>query len=191
MDNAQKAIMIGVGLFITIIIISAVLLITNLGTGLINNAQGQMSNISTAVQSQITGSYDGKVMTGSDVISAVQLYQNSNDISVRIVVNGDKQYETGKYAVTLVDGTGASFQAAQAGGKKCKPGTDNGAYTELTSTTKSSLSNIQEVGGVSATQTYYAYVLRDESSDTAMGILFVRKGIASTTAITPSLTAAK
>ena len=42
MDNAQKAIMIGVGLFITIIIISAVLLITNLGTGLINNAQGQL-----------------------------------------------------------------------------------------------------------------------------------------------------
>ena len=190
MDNAQKAIMIGVGLFITIIIISAVLLITNLGTGLINNAQGQMSNISTAVQSQITGSYDGKIMTGNDVISAVQLYQNSNDISVRIIVNGNKQYETGKYAVTLKDNTGAAFQSAQAGGKKCIPGTSNGAYTELTSATKSSLSKIQEVGGVSATQTYYAYVLRDDSSDTAMGILFVRKGINSTDAIDVTATPA-
>ena len=103
MDNAQKAIMIGVGLFITIIIISAVLLITNLGTGLINNAQGQLSNISSAVQSQITGSYDGKTMTGNDVISAVQQYQNSNDISVRIVVSKDDQYQTGKYAVKLID----------------------------------------------------------------------------------------
>jgi len=183
MDNAQKAIMIGVGLFITIIIISAVLLITNLGTGLINNAQGQMSNISTAVQSQITGSYDGKIMTGSDVISAVQLYQNSNDISVRIVVSEGatgKQYQTGKYAVTLTDTAAANYQSAQAGGKKCEAGTTNGAYTELTSTTKASLSKIQEVGGVSATQTYYSYVLRDEASDTAMGILFVRKGIPAT-----------
>jgi len=192
MDNAQKAIMIGVGLFITIIIISAVLLITNLGTGLINNAQGQMSNISTAVQNQITGSYDGKTMTGSDVISAVQLYQNSNDISVRIVVGGGatgKQYQTGKYAVTLLETDSGAYQSAQAGGKKCKAGTTNGAYDELKSTTKASLSDIQEVGGVSATQTYYSYVLRDEASDTAMGILFVRKGIADNTTINATVAA--
>ena len=63
MDNAQKAIMIGVGLFITIIIISAVLLITNLGTGLINNAQGQLSSISKALQNQITSSFDGRTLT--------------------------------------------------------------------------------------------------------------------------------
>ena len=61
MDNAQKAIMIGVGLFITIIIISAVLLITNLGTGLIGDAQTQLGNISTSLQNQILQSYDGKV----------------------------------------------------------------------------------------------------------------------------------
>lgn len=175
MDNAQKAIMIGVGLFITIIIISAVLLITNLGTGLINNAQGQLSNISSAVQSQITGSYDGKTMTGNDVISAVQQYQNSNDISVRIVVSKDKQFETGKYAVHLPDTTDVSVP--KAGGVLVKPGAADTvtAYNEL-GANKDSLSAIQDVGGVSGTQTYYSYVMKDADSEAVMGILFVRKG---------------
>ena len=173
MDNAQKAIMIGVGLFITIIIISAVLLITNLGTGLINNAQGQMSNISTAVQNQITGSYDGKTMTGSDVISAVQLYQNSNDISIRIVVSKDTQFETGKYAVAL--DTNMDVSKPQAGGVFVTPGTNKTAYDEL-GDDKDSLASIQAVGGVSSTQTYYTYVMKDTDSEAVMGILFVRKG---------------
>ena len=173
MDNAQKAIMIGVGLFITIIIISAVLLITNLGTGLINNAQGQLSNISSAVQSQITGSYDGKTMTGNDVISAVQQYQNSNDISVRIVVSKDDQYQTGKYAVKLVD---TDYSAAKAGGIKVTY-TGTNAYEEL-GNEKNSLSDIQQTGkGVSGTQTYYTYTMIDQDSEAVVGILFVRKGV--------------
>ena len=176
MDNAQKAIMIGVGLFITIIIISAVLLITNLGTGLINDAQSQLSNISSAVQSQITSSYDGKTMTGNDVISAVQQYQNSNDISVRIVVSKAKQFETGKYAVSLTDTTAATYTAARAGGVPCTFTTGT-SYVELTNTTKDSLSTIQATGGVSGTQTYYSYVMKDKDSDSVVGILFVRKGV--------------
>lgn len=184
MDNAQKAIMIGVGLFITIIIISAVLLITNLGTGLINNAQGQMSNISTAVQNQITGSYDGKIMTGSDVISAVQLYQNSNDISIRIAVSGasEGQFQTGKYAVKLENTTiKDNYDSAKAGGVLCTY-TEGTSYKELTTSTKDSLSKIQATGtGVSSTQTYYSYVLKDKDSETVVGILFVRKGIKETT----------
>ena len=173
MDNAQKAIMIGVGLFITIIIISAVLLITNLGTGLINDAQSQLSNISSAVQSQITSSYDGKTMTGNDVISAVQQYQNSNDISVRIVVSKDTQFETGKYAVALDTNTDISKPIA--GGVLVTPGKDKTAYEEL-GDDKDSLSAIQATGGVSGTQTYYTYVMKDTDSESVMGILFVRKG---------------
>ena len=84
MDNAQKAIMIGVGLFITIIIISAVLLITNLGTGLIGDAQSQLGNISTSLQNQILQSYDGKVMSGTEVLAAARQYENSTEITVTI-----------------------------------------------------------------------------------------------------------
>ena len=45
MDNATKAIMIGVGLFITVIIISAVLVVVNLGTGAMNSATNSMGDM--------------------------------------------------------------------------------------------------------------------------------------------------
>lgn len=181
MDNAQKAIMIGVGLFITIIIISAVLLITNLGTGLINNAQNQMSNISQALQNQVTSSYDGKTMTGADVIAACQQYENSDSISVKIVVSDTKTLQTGKYEAGLV--TAVTATAPKAGGIIVK-NTGADAYKTLVSTVtdsaaevkKSTLADIQATGGVSATQTYYSYIMKDQDSDNVMGILFIRKG---------------
>lgn len=174
MDNAQKAIMIGVGLFITIIIISAVLLITNLGSGLISGAQTQMSGMSTVLQNQITAKYDGKILSGADVINTVEQYQDSNDLSIRIVVSEAKVYNTGKYLLS----TDATAGVPQAGGLGCVGTGDNNSYIDLVELKKKdSLAKIQETGGVVATQTYYSYVLKDTSSDTVMGILFVRKGI--------------
>lgn len=177
MDNAQKAIMIGVGLFITIIIISAVLLITNIGTDLINNARNQMSSISKSLQNQVTAAFDGKTVTGSDVIAACQQYENSDQISVRIVVtkksDGKEEnvFQTGKYAVQLVDDKLPT--APIAGGIKVTY-TGEGSYKECE---KDSLSKIQDTSGVSGTQTYYSYVMKDKDSDTVMGVLFVRKGM--------------
>ena len=112
-------------------------------------------------------------MTGNDVISAVQQYQNSNDISVRIVVSKDDQYQTGKYAVKLVD---TDYSAAKAGGIKVTY-TGTNAYEEL-GNEKNSLSDIQQTGkGVSGTQTYYTYTMIDQDSEAVVGILFVRKGV--------------
>ena len=54
MDNAQKAIMIGVGLFVTILIIAAVMLIVNPAINLINNATNKVSNLSDALQQRLT-----------------------------------------------------------------------------------------------------------------------------------------
>jgi len=176
MDNAQKAIMIGVGLFITIIIISAVLLITNLGTGLISNAQTQLSGISQSLQNQVTQAYDGKTMSGSEVIAACQQYQNSDNLSVRIVVSESVQYQTGKYAVKLLSTDIDEYKAATAGGKEVTVPTGT-SYVELTDSTRTSLADMQKTGGVSGTQTYNSYVMRDSESDTVMGVLFVRKGI--------------
>ena len=45
MDNAQKAIMIGVGLFITIIVIAAVMLITGIGQDLLNSGTQQLDQL--------------------------------------------------------------------------------------------------------------------------------------------------
>ena len=53
MDNAQKAIMIGVGLFITIIVIAAVMLITGMGQDLLNSGTNQLSSVTSGMNSAL------------------------------------------------------------------------------------------------------------------------------------------
>ena len=85
MENAQKAIMIGVGLFITIIIIAAVMLITGLGQNLLNQGQAQVSGISESLMNDLYEQYNGKVMTGSQVrTAAIQLLNRDAGITVKI-----------------------------------------------------------------------------------------------------------
>lgn len=93
MDNAQKAIMIGVGLFITIIIISAVMLMTNAGNDMMNNGMDQLSNISDSLSRQLYSDFAGATMSGAKVISAIKNYAGSN---VKIIVHSDKKDTNGK-----------------------------------------------------------------------------------------------
>lgn len=86
MDNAQKAIMIGVGLFITIIIIAAVMVIVNMGQGLVNQGTQEVSKLSSEMQRSMTQEYDNKTKTGAEVLAAVKKYYNDPD-RVIIVVN--------------------------------------------------------------------------------------------------------
>ena len=86
MDNAQKAIMIGVGLFITIIVIAAVMLITGIGQDLLNSGTQQLGGISESLRTQIIDQYDGKVMTGAQVKSAAIDLVNRNDSSIVVKI---------------------------------------------------------------------------------------------------------
>ena len=105
MDNAQKAIMIGVGLFITIIIISAVLLIVNLGTGLVDDATDELGAISTNLQASLTEAYDSKQVSGSQVLSAVKNYSTNPSVSVVVYDStGAVAVQTGAKAITAVAG---------------------------------------------------------------------------------------
>ena len=84
MDNAQKAIMIGVGLFVTILIIAAVMLIVNPAINLINNATNKVTNLSDALQQQLTQEYDDVVVTGAKVVSTVQLYNTDQSMILEV-----------------------------------------------------------------------------------------------------------
>jgi hypothetical protein len=89
MDNAQKAIMIGVGLFITIIIIAAVMLITGMGQNLLNKGQAQVEGISESLMNDLTAQYDGKKMSGSQVRTAAVQLVNREDASITVrIING-------------------------------------------------------------------------------------------------------
>ena len=74
MDNAQKAIMIGVGLFITIIIIAAVMLITGMGQNLLNKGSNKVAAISGQLDMTELEAFDGTVVNGSQVLSTIKKY---------------------------------------------------------------------------------------------------------------------
>ena len=84
MDNAQKAIMIGVGLFITIIVIAAVMAITGIGTNLLNQGQTQLGGLSAQLEQQLTAEYDDVQMSGAQVLSAIQKYYNDSKMVVAV-----------------------------------------------------------------------------------------------------------
>ena len=86
MDNAQKAIMIGVGLFITIIIIAAVMLITGMGQNLLNKGQAQVSGISESLMNDLVAQYDEKTMSGSQVRTAAVQLINRNEEGIAVVI---------------------------------------------------------------------------------------------------------
>lgn len=96
MDNAQKAIMIGVGLFITIIVIAAVMLITGIGQDLLNSGTQQLSGISESLRTQIIDQYDGKVMTGAQVRSAAVDLVNRNETSIKVKIDTEEVDTTSK-----------------------------------------------------------------------------------------------
>lgn len=95
MDNAQKAIMIGVGLFITIIIIAAVMLITGMGQNLLNKGQSQVNGISASLQNDLFEQYNGKKMSGAQVrTAAVQLKNRDDAVSITIKIGGAEKKTT-------------------------------------------------------------------------------------------------
>ena len=85
MENAQKAIMIGVGLFITIIIIAAVMLITGIGQNLLNKGTQQVEGISESLVNELTAQYNNKTLDASAArMAAVQLVKRPENITVKI-----------------------------------------------------------------------------------------------------------
>jgi len=84
MDNAQKAIMIGVGLFITIIVIAAVMAITGIGTNLLNQGQEQLGGLSAQLEQQLTAEYDDVQKSGAQVIASIQKYYSDPKMVVHV-----------------------------------------------------------------------------------------------------------
>lgn len=163
MDNAQKAIMIGVGLFITIIIIAAVMLITGMGQDMINSSTSQVSNISSSLQAQLTSQYDETTLTGSQVISAIKA-NNTTDGMVLAVNNGAATQNYGKSIVP----SGTTFSTT---GPTTVTSVTNSSHTP---TSVGHLTNANESQFyVAATSKYTAHLIK--ISDSVVGIYFVKQ----------------
>ena len=94
MENAQKAIMIGVGLFITIIIIAAVMLITGMGQNLLNQGTSQVGGISESLFNELTQQYNGKSLNGAQVRTAAVQLLNRDDGAITVQIGGQQVNST-------------------------------------------------------------------------------------------------
>ncbi len=166
MDNAQKAIMIGVGLFITIIIIAAVMLITGMGQDMINNSSTQVANISSSLQAQLTASYDDTQVTGAQVITAIKRYY-TDETMVLVVKNGTNINNYGKIKATISGTPTVSDNHVTATATA-----QYGASESATAVGK--LSDTSDANTyVSSTAKYQAKLIK--ISDSVVGLYFIKK----------------
>ena len=195
MDNAQKAIMIGVGLFITIIIISAVLLIVNLGTGLVDDATANLSSISSTLQSQILQNYDAKLLSGTQVRSAMNQYMTSSEIGL-VLCKGNT---TGEATLTTnaVAWTGAECYIADKisiTGGKANLATGNVPTTNADKYNNSKIGSLSELSNpsidkyINTSARYYSFIIYN-SNDAMVGIIFVPEKATGTAGAGATLTA--
>jgi len=179
MDNGQKAIMIGVSLFITIIIISAVLLIVNLGTGLTDDAAKEIGTMSTSLQKQIREKYNDRVISGTEARGVVQQYLNSKEVTVVIgkksnsgsivgpaTVGAKKLYCIAYYGFRKVD----NYFVISLDEYENPSGNDNSHFTSMS--VFDNISNASRGTYIDTSKKYKACLLKLEGTDVIVGIVF-------------------
>lgn len=159
MDNAQKAIMIGVGLFITILIIAAVMMIVNPAIDLLHRGQEQVIQIEESILNMLYQKYDDTTVYGAEVVSVAQQWSTKDMvIEVQPIIGGDV-LEVGKArgngTITLDKALSYDSQNVQ---------------TKISALSDSSNANTY----VPSTAKYNAQLVKSSSGDVVMGVIFTR-----------------
>lgn len=163
MDNAQKAIMIGVGLFITIIIIAAVMLITGMGQNLLNKGTDKVSGISSQLDMTELEAYDNTKVTGAQVSAAVKKYWTDANIIVYVGDNCTTSTGLSSKPTVATNGTKATTDPTGIVNNSAKHKDD-------------SLSNYTSSTGeyaISTSARYKAYLI--QANDNTVGVYFVKE----------------
>ncbi|MEG1010020.1 MAG: hypothetical protein RSF67_09465 [Clostridia bacterium] len=173
MDNAQKAIMIGVGLFITIIVIAAVMAITGIGQDLLNKGQGQLAGISGQLEQQMNSEFNNVNMSGAQVLAAINRYYNNGELVV-FLYNGSTDTQPTDIANGTVNGiTAATPTLDQTNHKLATKVTVNSAAKQVERTDiKMYTTNGDNSQIISSAR--YKSVLVYSANDAVMGIAFLR-----------------
>ncbi len=170
MDNAQKAIVVGVALFITIIIVAAVMLITGIGTNLLNKGTDKASNVAAQLDQTELEQYDNTTMSGALVVSAIKKYNTDSNIVV-VVKTGTsgtnyKVTSSRKFSESTVN---INHQSGTTYYKADKNGTE-----PISSPSISDFTNMTGSNYISASSQWHAYLLKN-ASDSTIGIVFEKQ----------------
>jgi len=165
MNNSQRAVMLGAGLFIIVIIVAAVLLILTR----IVNFKGEFPNISKEIQEEIIKDYEGQLLKGEDVIATCKKYENS-EASVVVHLSDDVNAYTGKYKLSY-----SEIKENKSGGFyyiETISGKTNDSKIEL-----SKLEDNSSELKISEDSNFYSYIIKYKDTETVVGILFVKENL--------------
>lgn len=177
MDNAQKAIMIGVGLFITIIIIAAVMAITGMGQKIMTQGSSQVGNLSSQLQQQLTSDYDNVTLTGADVVNGIQKYYNDKDLVVYLYNSKNGNAPMCTSAKVLKDAP-TSFTYSQISDEKTQYIATDSINVDDNTANQPSLGSLNDSSNttwyINPRATYKAKLIKT-SDNVVCGILFYKK----------------
>ncbi|HEX2945643.1 MAG TPA: hypothetical protein VHT96_06785 [Clostridia bacterium] len=94
MENATKAILFGAAIVITLVLVSLGFLLLNNATGSVNQQVSDMEQQKQEVLDQKYTKYDGKVVSGSEVLSALEEFK---DDGISILVKTKRSTGVGTY----------------------------------------------------------------------------------------------
>ncbi len=83
MENATKAILLGAGIVITLVLVSLGFLLLNGATGTVDTQLTDMESQKQQILEQKFTKYDGKTVNGSEVVNALQEFKD-DEICVRV-----------------------------------------------------------------------------------------------------------
>ena len=131
MENTTKAILIGVGLFITIALISAVLVIMGVGNNLITNSSDNLNGIFGQLEKTLTEQFDDKTVTGAQVTSCIKEYYSSTKLTITL-----NNVASGANTIGVVPASVAKANTTGQVGFRAIPTTtlSNGSFTVATNT---------------------------------------------------------
>lgn len=187
MDNAQKAIMIGVGLFITIIVIAAIMMITGIGQDLINQGTKQLGNMGEELDESLKSNYDQVSWSGRQVASEIRKLTEREDMAVYVITarntnltgftvggnssnNGSSGSPFSVNKAYIKDASNIAATPDKAVGKNLTGVTVSGAVLETNANTDLSTA----LSKINASHKYKSVLITNTSTGRTMGVVFVR-----------------
>lgn len=86
MENATKAILLGAGIVITLVLVSLGFLLLNGATGTVDTQLTDMESQKQQALEQKYTKYDGKTVNGSEVLNALKEFKD-DEICLRVITN--------------------------------------------------------------------------------------------------------
>ena len=179
MDNAQKAIMIGVSVFIVIMLITAAVVITNIGNETMSNNNKQLEGVSKNVASQLLSDYSTQEMSGTNVIASVKkFYEKENFLLCVDSHNGICNATYQKFYSTLIPSGSIMLEPSYDGENYVATWfrtADAKTYPMFIfeGTLQNNTPDITNLSSkIKSTDTYMSYIIYQSGTDTILGIYF-------------------